>query len=75
MQLQLQIDIFKLQRTANECAAKRWIYKRPDQQKYTINSSSTPAINFLTVRGLAVHGERIEKAAQIRLPSPAQTLL
>ena len=57
---------FKLQRTANECAAKRWIYKRPNRQKYTIISSSTPAINFLTVRGLAVLGERIEKAAEIQ---------
>ena len=26
---------FKLQRTANEYAAKSGIYKRPDQQKYT----------------------------------------
>ena len=28
---------FKLQRTANEYAAKRRIYKRPDQQKYTLS--------------------------------------
>ena len=49
--------------------------KTCDQQKYTIISSSTPAINFLTVRGLAVLGEWIEKAAEIRLPSPVQTLL
>ena len=28
---------FKSQRTANEYAAKRRIYKRPDQQKYTLS--------------------------------------
>ena len=28
---------FKVQRAANEYAAKRGIYKRPDQQKYTLS--------------------------------------
>ena len=28
---------FKLQRTANEYAAKPWIYKRPDQQNHTLS--------------------------------------
>ena len=28
---------FKLQRTAKEYAAKRRIFKRPDQQKYTLS--------------------------------------
>ena len=28
---------FKLQRTVNEYAAKRRIYKRPEQQKYTVS--------------------------------------
>ena len=38
---------FKLQRTANEYAAKRRIYKRPDQQKYTL---SRHKVNFHVVR-------------------------
>ena len=28
---------FKLQRTANDYAVKRRIYKRPDQEKYTLS--------------------------------------
>ena len=35
-------------------------------KKCTIISSSTPIIHFLTVCGLEVLGERIEKAAEIQ---------
>ena len=38
---------FKLQRTANEYAAKRRIGKRPDRQKYTL---SRHKVNFHVVR-------------------------
>ena len=37
LKLSSHILTFKLQRTANEYAAKPWIYKRPDQQNHTLS--------------------------------------
>ena len=50
---------FKLQRTADEYTAKCRVYKRPDQQKYTLSSSfgvvlMSCKVNFHVVRSVRV---------------------